>query len=193
MNNRLQDIQGILRTMLRGSIQPGDIALDLTAGRGRDTLFLAQLVGAEGRVHAFDVQEVALQETQRLLKEQQMAERVHLYHWDHGRLLEKVQDPVQAAMFNLGYLPGHSQEITTQAASTLAALEAVLQLLRQGGVIALTVYRGHPGGLAEAAAVEEFLSCLPRRKYSVLRGEYINQLPSAPYWILVQKNKGDTE
>ncbi|SHN78407.1 class I SAM-dependent methyltransferase [Desulfitobacterium chlororespirans] len=193
MNNRLQDIQGFLRTMLRASIQAGDIALDLTAGRGRDTLFLAQLVGAEGRVHAFDVQEVALQETQRLLKEQQMAERVCLYHWDHGRLLEKVQDPVQAAMFNLGYLPGHSQKITTQAASTLAALEAVLQLLRQGGVIALTVYRGHPGGLEEAAAVEEFLSCLPRRKYSVLRGEYINQLPNAPYWILVQKNKGDTE
>lgn len=193
MSNRLQDIQGFLRTILKESIQPGDIALDLTAGRGRDTLFLAQLVGAEGKVHAFDVQEVALQETQGLLKEQHMAERVRLYHWDHGRLLEKVQDPVQAAMFNLGYLPGHSQEITTQAASTLAALEAVLQLLRQGGVIALTVYRGHPGGLEEAAAVEEFLSCLPRRKYSVLRGEYINQLPNAPYWILVQKNKGDTE
>lgn len=193
MSSRIQDIQGFLRNILRAILQPGDVALDLTAGRGRDTLFLAEQVGPDGYVHAFDVQEIALLETQKLLREHQLEDRVRLYHWDHGRLLEKVQDPVQAAMFNLGYLPGHSQEITTQAASTLSALEAVLQLLHKGGVIALTVYRGHPGGLEEAAAVEDFLCRLPRRQYSVLRGEYINQVQNAPYWILVQKNKGDTE
>lgn len=193
MNKRIQDIQGFLRNFLKNIIEPGDITLDLTAGRGRDTLFLAQQVGEAGLVHAFDVQEVALQETNALLKEHQLEERVRLHLCDHGRLLEKVQDPVRAAMFNLGYLPGHDQEIKTEIPSTIAALEAVLQLLCQGGVISLTLYRGHMGGVEEAAAVEEFLSYLPRQQYSVLRGDYINQVRNAPYWILVQKNKGDTK
>ncbi|MEL1135198.1 class I SAM-dependent methyltransferase [Desulfitobacterium sp. THU1] len=193
MSNRIQDIQGFLRMILRTMIQSGDVVLDLTAGRGRDTLFLAELVGEKGIVHAFDIQEIALQETQRLLSEYSLKGRVHLHHCDHSRLLEKVQEPVQAAMFNLGYLPGYNQEVTTQATSTISALTSVFQLLRRGGVIALTLYRGHPGGMEEAVAVEEFLNDLPRRQYSVLRGEYTNQIPNAPYWILVQKNKGDTE
>lgn len=191
MIRRLQDIQGFLRGILKPYIHTGDIVLDLTAGLGRDTLFLAENVGEEGQVHAFDVQEVALEETRKLLREKGLEQRVHLYALDHAHLLEKINTPVQVAMFNLGYLPGHNHEITTQAFSTIAALKAVLELLSTGGVIALTVYRGHEGGSQEALAVEEFLRALPRRTYSVLRGEYTNQGENAPYWILVQKNKGD--
>jgi len=191
MIRRLQDIQGFLRDILKPYIHSGDIVLDLTAGRGRDTLFLAENVGEEGQVHAFDVQEIALEETRKLLREKGLEQRVHLYALDHARVLEKVHAPVQVAMFNLGYLPGHNHEITTQAFSTISALKAVLELLSTGGVIALTVYRGHDGGNQEALAVEEFLRALPRRIFSVLRGEYSNQGENTPYWILVQKNKGD--
>lgn len=191
MIRRLQDIQGFLREILKSYIHAGDTVLDLTAGLGRDTLFLAENVGEEGHVHAFDVQEIALEETRKLLREKGLEQRVHLHALDHARLLEKVNTPVQLAMFNLGYLPGHNHEITTQAYSTIAALNAVLKLLSTGGVIALTVYRGHVGGSQEALAVEEFLRALPRRTYSVLRGEYTNQGENTPYWILVQKNKGD--
>lgn len=191
MIRRLQDIQGFIREALKPFIHPGDIALDLTVGRGRDTLFLAENVGETGQVHAFDVQEIALEETRKLLIENGLEERVHLHHLNHARLLEKVHSSVQVAMFNLGYLPGHSHEITTQASSTIPALEAVLELLCIGGVVALTVYRGHEGGNEEAQAVEIFLRGLPRRTYSVLRGEYTNQGENTPYWILVQKNKGD--
>lgn len=191
MNNRIQDIQSFLRIILKPLIFPGDIVLDLTAGRGRDTLFLAENVGEAGQVHAFDVQEIALEETRKLLAEHHLEKRVQLHAMSHTLLLEKVQTPVQVAMFNLGYLPGHGQEIITQASSTILALEAVLKLLRTGGVIALTVYRGHDGGNEEAQAVEGFLRSLPRRAYCVLRGEYTNQGENAPYWILVQKNKGD--
>ncbi len=191
MIRRLQDIQGFLREILKPYIHAGDIVLDLTAGLGRDTLFLAENVGEEGQVHAFDVQEIALKETRKLLREKGLEKRVHLYALDHARLLEKVHTPVQVAMFNLGYLPGHNHEITTQALSTITALKAVLELLCIGGVLTLTVYRGHDGGNEEAQAVEGFLRALPRRTYSVLRGEYTNQGENTPYWILVQKNKGD--
>lgn len=190
MDNRIQDIQSFLRGILKPLIYPGAIALDLTAGLGRDTLFLAENVGEAGQVHSFDVQDIALDETRKLLIEHHLEKRVHLHAMSHAQLLEKVQSPVQVAMFNLGYLPGHDQEIITQASSTIRALESVLSILRTGGVIAITVYRGHDGG-NEAQALEEFLRRLPRRAYCVLRGDYMNQGESAPYWILVQKNKGD--
>lgn len=38
----------------------GDTVIDATAGNGHDTVFLAQLVGRQGRVWAFDVQSSAL-------------------------------------------------------------------------------------------------------------------------------------
>ena len=42
--------------------------------------------------------------------------------------------------------------LRTQPRSTLAALEASSKLLRRGGVLAVTAYRGHDGGV-EAKAV----------------------------------------
>lgn len=189
MSNRIQDIQGFLRELLVSRIKPGDIALDLTAGRGRDTLFLAQAVGPEGRVHAFDIQEAALKETECLLSENGVAERVSLHAMTHARVKEAVLERVNIAMFNLGYLPGSDHSLTTQAESTLLALQAVLEMLTLNGMLVLTIYRGHPGGKEEAAAVDEFLKSLPRKRFSVLEGKYINQDQEAPYWVLVQKKR----
>ena len=189
MSNRIQDIQGFLREILISRISPGDIALDLTAGRGRDTLFLAQAVGPEGRVHAFDIQETALMETQRLLSEHGIADRVMLHAITHARVQEVVSEPVNIAMFNLGYLPGSDHSLTTQAESTLLALKAVLEMLTVNGLLVLTIYRGHPGGKEEACAVDQFLASLPRKRFSVLEGKYTNQDQEAPYWILVQKKR----
>lgn len=41
-------------------IKPGDTVVDATCGTGQDTLALAQAVGEEGKVYAFDVQMKAL-------------------------------------------------------------------------------------------------------------------------------------
>ncbi|AHF07370.1 class I SAM-dependent methyltransferase [Desulfitobacterium metallireducens] len=191
MSDRLQDIQGFLREIIVPRIELGDTALDLTAGLGRDTLFLAQAVGPNGRVYAFDIQAIALAETQRLLEEEGVAEWVTLHQADHARVQEFVSEPVKLAMFNLGYLPGSDHSVTTQAKSTLQALQDVLKLLVENGILALTVYRGHPGGEEEARAVHEFLTDLPPKSYSVLEGQYINQGDKSPYWILVQKKRGE--
>lgn len=190
MIERLQDIQSFLRTLLAPLIHPGDRALDLTAGRGRDTLFLAEAVGAKGQVDAFDVQAAAIASTQRVLEEAGVAGRVFLHQADHAQVKEFVSEPVQVAMFNLGYLPGSDRCVTTEARSTLPAIQGVLDLLDNNGVLALTVYRGHPGGKEEAQAVEKYLRSLSDKRFSVLEGQYINQGDQAPYWILVQKKRG---
>ena len=49
-------------------LKPGDLAVDLTAGKGRDTLVLAQAVGEGGQVVAFDLQAVALEQTAQYLE-----------------------------------------------------------------------------------------------------------------------------
>ena len=47
-------------TLFRERIKEGDIAVDATAGRGRDTLLLSELVGDTGHVYAFDIQADAI-------------------------------------------------------------------------------------------------------------------------------------
>lgn len=185
---RIQDIQGLLRTLILSHLSPGESAVDATAGKGRDTLWLAQIVGAGGKVHAFDIQEEALAETARRLAQVGLTDRVVLYMADHARMTDYIKEKVQLVMFNLGYLPGSDHKITTLPESTVTALGGALSILRPGGILAITVYRGHPGAVTEAQAVEGFLNGLEPKQYSVLQGSYINQRDDIPYWILVQKH-----
>ena len=46
--------------LMEDRLQPGDAVIDATCGNGHDTLFLSRLVGHEGHVWAFDVQEAAV-------------------------------------------------------------------------------------------------------------------------------------
>ncbi|MCQ2602947.1 MAG: class I SAM-dependent methyltransferase [Clostridia bacterium] len=50
-------------------VKDGDTCIDATAGRGYDTAFLCDLVGKDGKVIAFDIQESAIESTQKLLEE----------------------------------------------------------------------------------------------------------------------------
>lgn len=45
-----------------------------------------------------------------------------------------------------GYLPGSDKATTTQAGSTLAAVEAACDVLKPGGLLSILCYTGHPGG-----------------------------------------------
>jgi predicted methyltransferase len=137
--------------ILRASIQPGDAVLDATAGNGHDTRLLAECVGPSGRVYAFDLQAGSIAALQSL------PAQVRLFEADHARLVEFVREPIAAACFNLGYLPGGDHAIVTAAESTVAAVAAAWGLLKPGGVLTIIAYRGHPGGEAEASVVREWL------------------------------------
>ena len=50
------------------TVAAGDCVVDATCGRGRDTVKLASLVGSTGTLHAFDVQQSAVQQTRELLQ-----------------------------------------------------------------------------------------------------------------------------
>lgn len=189
------------QNLLAEILTPGDTAIDLTAGKGRDTLFLYQAVGPEGRVIAFDIQSKALELTAERLcaagapvtlyptakwVETPPPAGVHLIHDDHARLAHYISPPVGAVIANLGYLPGSDQGVITRSDSTLEALQQALFLLRVGGRLAVVTYPGHPGGEAEEAAVGEHLRQLNPSAWEVLAIEAANR-GQAPGLLVVQR------
>ena len=112
------------RQLIEGRLKNGGRALDGTAGNGRDTLFLAQLAGGNGKVWAFDIQVQALSNTAGLLRENGVEGRVKLIAASHADLADYVREPLDAAMFNFGYLPGGDKTVTTKAGSSVRAMQA---------------------------------------------------------------------
>ena len=56
---------------------------------------------------------------------------------------------VDAAVFNLGYLPGGDHGVFTTPGVSVPAMRTALELLRPGGVMTVCVYYGGPQGMAE--------------------------------------------
>jgi predicted methyltransferase len=181
-------------TAERAASAPGGLAIDATAGGGVDTLFLARTVGPKGRVFAFDIQEAALERTGRRLADAAAAGEalapVELLLAGHERMAELVPPEahgnIRAVMFNLGYLPGGDAGVITRPHTTLAALDAALELLAPGGALTAVLYPGHPGGDAEAAAVERWFSDLPSVRAQAVLYRY-PQKPAAPYLVALEK------
>ena len=150
-----------VHTILTNHLQQGDQAIDATAGNGYDTLFLAQQVGASGKVIAVDIQGCAIQSTQEKLESAGLIDRARLVAEDHStalrKLIEANREKVAAITFNLGYLPGSDKSIQTKVESTKEALASSIQLLCPGGYLCVTAYRGHSGGKTEAETVEAFM------------------------------------
>lgn len=174
-------------------LQPGDIAVDATAGTGADTLFLAQGCGKRGKVFAFDIQQAALAQTQHRLQQEEMPlAQVQLIHGSHAEMAQalpsEMMGKVSAIMFNLGYLPAEEadQSIITMTESTLTALEAALDMLKPRGIITIVLYPGHAGGDQEAASVESWAASLPSSKGQVIMYKQL-QRSTAPYLIAIEK------
>jgi len=179
----------ISHDLLAGLVQPGDTVVDATAGKGGDTLFLADLVGESGRVFAFDLQQAALDVTGSRLAQLGQAHRVTLVCGSHDRLSELATGPLRAAVFNLGYLPGGDKRVVTQAETTLAAVRTCLGRLLPGGAVILAIYWGHPGGAEEKIALEAFAASLDKKRWMVVQLSFPNR-QLAPQVMVIRKLGG---
>lgn len=162
-------------------------AVDATMGNGYDTLFLARKTENSGMVYAFDIQEDALLQTRRKLEKEGLGERVKLIKDGHENMDLYVEGPVDAVMFNLGYLPRGDSTIVTRPRSTLVAVKKALVLLKKGGLITIVLYTGHDGGKEEKDILCAYLSGLDPKMYAVLHCMYMNQSSSPPEVILIEK------
>ena len=185
MAQTLERVLPFSKHLLEKALKPGDIAIDGTAGNGYDTLFLAELVGQDGHVYSFDVQEEAILSTKSKLEEANI-NQVTLVHDGHQNVLNYVNQPISAAIFNLGYLPGSDQSVTTHGETTWTAVTNILSLLKKNGIIILVVYHGHEEGKAERHYLEQCLETLDSKTTQVLTYQFINR-KTAPFIVAIEK------
>ncbi len=171
----------------RDVLREGDMAVDATLGTGQDCLFLCELVGDTGRVHGFDIQPSALERAGERLRAAGLAHRASLHLLSHERMAEAVPPGIRLAAFNLGWLPGSDKRVTTRVETTLAAVQAALNLLAVHGMAVICVYPGHEEGERERRALLDFAGSLPPRDYTVLWQQFINGGPGAPGCLLIEK------
>lgn len=178
-----------VREVVRRVVQPGQHVVDATVGRGFDTLLLARAVSPGGRVDGFDCQAEAIEATRERLEQAGFVQTVRLWHQSHAEMAAVVQQPVHFVVFNLGYLPGGDETITTEAESTLQALQAARELLLPGGFISVVAYPGHPAGLIEYEAIAAWMAEQKKQGNIVL-----HECPRAmravpPEWFLLQASR----
>ncbi|GIL98242.1 hypothetical protein Vretimale_3650 [Volvox reticuliferus] len=176
-------------------LQPGDTAVDATCGNGHDTLFLAQAIGPNGHVYGFDIQDAAISSTRERLESHMAAgcrPRITLHQACHSRLQELCGSGLaRVVAFNLGYLPGAGDKtVITATQSTLAAVEAALEVVMPGGVISILAYVGHPGGHEEYEAVKRLVSELSPSYWVSSETKLLNR-PTAPILMLLWRRDDD--
>ena len=88
--------------------------------------------------------------------------------------------------FNLGFLPGGERSIVTQPATTVAALQAAIDILEPQGLISVLCYVGHSGGMEEYEAVRRFALQTHPGKVYVVEQRILNR-PLSPVLILLWK------
>lgn len=173
--------------------KPGALVMDLTAGNGHDTLFLAQLAGREGQVFSFDIQNQAISNTRKLLSVYKDIAPVELFLAGHeyfDKLLpQNVKGCISAAVFNLGYLPGSNKEIVTHAPTTLQALNKLADWLRPDGGIVVHIYMGHPEGALEGEAVIAWAKGLAWNSWSVASYEVVNKPKNREVLLFIVKKQ----
>lgn len=188
------NIEGILsyaRSLMQRVIRPGSIAIDGTVGNGHDTLFLAELVGENGHVFGFDIQEQAILHTKKLLVENKVEERAILFQKGHETIEDSLpaefHGKINGAMFNLGYLPGGDKTVVTKPETTIAAINQLINMMAKGGILALVIYPGHEEGAIERDQVLEFAKGLDQTVVHVLQYGFINQKNNPPFLLAFEK------
>lgn len=175
---------------LKNQLKKGDFAVDATCGNGYDTLFLDNLVGENGKILAFDVQEIAIQESTKRLKDFGICKNVSFVLDGHENMSKYLnQQKVDAFIFNLGYLPKGDHSIQTRAETTILALKNALFHLNENGMILLCIYHGKDSGTQERDELLDYLKTLDSHLYNVIIHEYTNKPNHPPILAVICHNK----
>lgn len=188
---KLDRILPYAKKLLEMTITSGDVVVDATLGNGHDTLFMANLVGENGTVYGFDVQQDAIRTSIERLNQHGLADRVTIFHKGHEHLSKLIptehHGKVKAAIFNLGYLPGSNKSVVTKPETTISAIEQLLEILVPEGLIILVIYHGHAEGAVERDALLMNCQSINQKKAHVLLYRFINQQNNPPFIVAIEK------
>ena len=176
--------------LIEDALYAGACAVDATLGNGHDALWLCSLVGENGQVFGFDVQAEAVERSRARLTEAGVDGRARLILDGHQNMRAYVEaGSADVVMFNLGWLPGAAHGVTTQTQTTLQAVDAALEVLKEEGLLTICVYPGHAEGAREREALLEWARSLDEREFDTMLRCYLNQSGDPPLLIAVKKNK----
>ena len=205
MNNLIQHTTEFALSIACRYIRDGGLIIDATCGNGYDTVALADFCRAQSwcaKIVAFDIQAQALVQTKAHLVDAGFGSQLgngditliqdsHAFLTNHiNHLVSQNPDANAKAcliMFNLGYLPGGDKTITTEAASTLQAVQASLDLLAADGLVCITMYSGHEEGAKEKQALLAFAEELDSHEFHVSYISMINQPGNPPEILLISR------
>ncbi|WP_409227523.1 tRNA (mnm(5)s(2)U34)-methyltransferase [Gudongella sp. SC589] len=192
MSDRLNNASQFNKILMERFVAKGNVCVDATAGNGYDTCRLANLVGEEGEVYSFDVQDDAILRTRDLLTGEGLQGRVKLIQDTHENIDIHIPGEVDFLIYNLGYLPGGDKPIKTESHTTISSVEKALKIMKHGAIILVTAYRGHQGGLEEYRSVKKYFEGLPQNSYNVFEFSFINQKNDPPITIGLEVRGGRT-
>lgn len=198
MNLPLFSLTNMVKGCLSSQSLPPGWLFDMTLGSGQDTLFLLQQFPNRPLL-GIDIQNIALQNTQKNLAKLDIPSKedlIHLRLGCHSQLQTWINElhiqQIALVMYNLGYLPGSDKKVITKPTTTLESLRVASPHLAVGGMISLMIYQGHSGGEEEAEAIFHFIKQLTHDQWRVWKMERMDIVGSqparlAPSWILLQK------
>jgi len=174
----------IAHHLMRSYITKDDVVIDMTMGNGHDTLFLAQI---SKFVYAFDIQNQALESTQKRLDTNEI-KNVNLI-LDSHEFIDKYTSDYKYVVYNLGYLPHGDKSITTLETSTLNSLKKVMRDMTVGGIVFMVIYPGHEEGKKESDQLENFFKTIDHRDYKVVKTHLPYQHLNPPYLVMIYKKE----
>jgi len=167
-------------------VQKGDLCIDATMGNGGDTVLLSRLAGEEGKVLAFDIQEIALERTKARLVREDCPFNYELLPVSHEKMAQFAKEgTVSCITFNLGYLPGGDHRKATRADTSQRAISEGLKLLKKGGLMTVCLYSGGDTGFEEKDRILKYLEQLPGDSFLVISSEYRNRPNHPPTPVLI--------
>ncbi len=155
------------------------IGVDFTMGNGHDTAFLQEHCR---EVYAFDIQQVAIDNTKKRLK---FVKPVHLICDGHEHMSLYLSS-FDIGIFNLGYLPLGDHQVTTSLKTTIPAIKEAIEKVQY--VLFIVVYPGHDEGKKESLFIDEYVQHLDAHQYHVSSYRMLNK-NCAPYVIEIEKKK----
>lgn len=178
----MRNTNELIHDYLKEHVQDDWICVDMTCGHGFDTLELAKL---SKKVFSFDIQQQAIDSAKEKTK---MFNNIDYILDDHQHVNNYIDFFIHCAIFNLGYLPNGNKKIKTNAESTLIALSKINRWIRVNGLLIITCYRGHPGGINEYNTVLEWLN--HQLNYNITTLDYGNK--TAPIAFICRKKSFDS-
>lgn len=180
----------IISRVITEHVKEGDFCIDATAGRGNDTAMLCELVGENGKVIAFDIQEDAVESTKKLLAKKGLSERAEVHLQSHSEMRKYAEKgTVSCITFNFGWLPKGDHNIFTKKETSIPAIEAGLELLKDDGIMTLILYYGRETGFEEKDALLEYLPTIDSAKYTVVEMPFVNRSNCPPIPIVIFKGR----